>query len=119
MRLPHRHSRRDSTQVCEPHLFHPVLPEPFHSVALAGHLVCLHWDPDVHRGVEQPRDHKKPASEGGQEELRSPWNRETSVIVVSEGLATISLLLMLTYPPVLNQPGTRETSGGGDFSDFS
>lgn len=70
MHLPHRHTLRDSTQVCEPHLLYPVLPEPVHSVALAGHLVCLHWDPHVHRGVEQLGSHKKPASEGGQEELR-------------------------------------------------
>ncbi|XP_024901714.1 UDP-xylose and UDP-N-acetylglucosamine transporter isoform X1 [Pteropus alecto] len=48
----------------------PSPPEPVHSVALAGHLVCLHWDPHVHRGVEQLGSHKKPASEGGQEELR-------------------------------------------------
>lgn len=69
--LPHRHPRCDATQVCEPHLFHLVLPEPFHSVALAGHLVCLHRDPHVHRSVEQPGTPKKPASEGRQEELRS------------------------------------------------
>uniref|UniRef100_Q95KB4-2 Isoform 2 of Nucleotide sugar transporter SLC35B4 n=1 Tax=Macaca fascicularis TaxID=9541 RepID=Q95KB4-2 len=59
VRLPHRHARRDPTQICEPHLFHLVLPEPLHPVALAGHPVCLHWDLNVHRGVEQPRDHKK------------------------------------------------------------
>ncbi|XP_036184539.1 uncharacterized protein LOC118666387 isoform X4 [Myotis myotis] len=47
--------------------------KPFHCVPLAGHLVCLHWDPHVQRGMEQPGDHKKPASERGQEELRPAW----------------------------------------------
>ncbi|XP_032339265.1 UDP-xylose and UDP-N-acetylglucosamine transporter isoform X3 [Camelus ferus] len=74
VRLPHRHARRDSPQVREPHFLHLVFPEPFHPVALAGHLVCLPWDPHVHRGVEQPGDQQRPASEGGQEELTPAWS---------------------------------------------
>lgn len=87
MRLPYRHPCCDSPQVCQPHLFHLVLPEPFHSVALAGYLVCLHWDPDVHRSVEQSREHKKPASEG-QEKLRSVWSSESSVLT-RQGLVKV------------------------------
>ncbi|XP_023420059.1 nucleotide sugar transporter SLC35B4 isoform X1 [Cavia porcellus] len=64
MCLPHCHACCDSTQVCEPHLFHLIFPEPFHSVALVGYFVCLHWDLNVHRGVEQHRDRKKSATEG-------------------------------------------------------
>ncbi|XP_049750617.1 UDP-xylose and UDP-N-acetylglucosamine transporter isoform X2 [Elephas maximus indicus] len=59
--------------------------EPFHSVALAGHLVCLHWDPDVYRGVEPPRSHKKATSRGGQEELRSAWSTQSCCVLARGG----------------------------------
>lgn len=108
MHLPHRHTRCDSTQICEPHHLHLVLPEPFHCVALAGHLVCLHWDPHVHRGVEQPGHHPKPTSEGGQEELRPAWETRSGChfSFVNENYPQH---WTTTYQRILR---------GGDFSDF-
>lgn len=52
--VAHRHPGGDAPQVCQPHLLHPLLPEPLHRLALAGHCLCLRGHPDVHRGVEQP-----------------------------------------------------------------
>lgn len=97
--LPHCHTGRDSAQVCEPHLFYPVLPEPVHSVALAGHLVCLYWDLNVHRGVEKPRDHKKSAAKGRQEGLRSARTDGRCYVRVASaaGLAIVSPGLKPNY----------------------
>ncbi|XP_063253209.1 nucleotide sugar transporter SLC35B4 isoform X1 [Prinia subflava] len=44
----------DAAQVRQPHLLHPLLPQPLHGLALAGHRLRLRGHPDVHRGVEQP-----------------------------------------------------------------
>lgn len=113
MHLPRCHTRCDSTQVCEPHHLHLVLPEPFHYVALAGHLACLHWDPHVYRGVEQPGDHKKPASEGGQEELRPAWEARVwlrSGCHFSFVNENYPQRWTTTYQRILRE---------GDFSDFT
>ncbi|XP_074998636.1 nucleotide sugar transporter SLC35B4 isoform X2 [Calonectris borealis] len=52
--LPHRHAGGDAAQVRQPHLLHPLLSQPLHGLALAGHRLRLRGDCHVHGGVEQP-----------------------------------------------------------------
>lgn len=61
--LPHRHAGGDAAQVRQPHLLHPLLPQPLHGLALAGHRLRLRGDPHVHGGVEQPRAPPGPLEE--------------------------------------------------------
>lgn len=61
--LPHRHAGGDAAQIRQPHLLHPLLPQPLHGLALAGHCLRLRGDSHVHGGVEQPRAHPGPLEE--------------------------------------------------------
>lgn len=53
VRLAHRHSGGHAEEVPQPHLLHPLLPKPFHAVALAGHGRGVPGHAALHRGVEQ------------------------------------------------------------------
>lgn len=61
--LPHCHTGGDAAQVRQPHLLHPLFPQPLHGLALAGHCLCLRGDSHVHRGVEQPQAPPGPLEE--------------------------------------------------------
>ncbi|XP_077373850.1 UDP-xylose and UDP-N-acetylglucosamine transporter isoform X3 [Festucalex cinctus] len=53
VRLAHRHPGGDPEEVPQPHLLHPVLPEPLHGVALGRHGRGLRRHAALHRGVEE------------------------------------------------------------------
>lgn len=69
----HRHAGGHAQKVPQPHLLHPLLSKPFHSVALAGHSCGVPGHSAVHRGVEEYDSYEKEGKEGRVKQAEKNW----------------------------------------------